>query len=124
MNLLEVKGLYHSYGDKEVLCGLDFHIEEHSIVGLIGKNGAGKSTAMKAILGLIRPKQGDVFVCGEKVQFNGNRTNPFIGYLPDVPQFYSFFNAREYLNFCGLTYSCFHCAFKLRSCSSRRSYSK
>lgn len=100
-NMLEIKGLYKSFGDKAVLRGLSLTVPEHSIYGFIGKNGAGKTTTMKAVLGLLAADAGEIFVNGERVEFGQTATNRFIGYLPDVPEFYGFMTAAEYLTFCG-----------------------
>ena len=99
--MLKISGLKKSFGDKEVIKGLDMHIPSHSIFGLAGRNGAGKTTVMKMILGLIKADEGEIYVGDEKVVFGNTPTNRFVGYLPDVPEFYSFMNAREYLRFCG-----------------------
>lgn len=99
--MLEISNLYKRFGDKEVLMGLNLNVPEHSIFGLIGKNGAGKTTTMKSILGLIKPDSGEISVCGETVVFGQTPTNRFIGYLPDVPEFYGYMTALEYLHFCG-----------------------
>lgn len=101
MNILEIKGLYKSFSDKEVLRGLDLTVPEHSIFGFVGRNGAGKTTAMKAVLGLLPTDGGEIYVAGERVVFGQTATNRHIGYLPDVPEFYSFMTAREYLRLCG-----------------------
>jgi ABC-2 type transport system ATP-binding protein len=101
MNMLEITNLRKSFGDKDVLCGLNISVPEHSIYGFIGKNGAGKTTTMKTILGLIAADDGEIFVNGEKVVYGQTATNRYIGYLPDVPEFYSFMSAEEYLHFCG-----------------------
>ena len=101
MAVLEIRGLCKSFGDKDVLCGLDLTVPEGSIFGFVGKNGAGKTTAMKAVLGLLKPERGEIFVCGERVSYGESATNRHIGYLPDVPEFYSFMTAREYLTLCG-----------------------
>lgn len=101
MNVLEIKDLHKDFGDKEVLRGIHLEVPEHSIFGFIGANGAGKTTTMKAVLGLLQPDKGDIFVHGEKVTYGQTRTNRHIGYLPDVPAFYGFMTAREYLDFCG-----------------------
>lgn len=84
-----------------MLKGLDLTVPENSVFGLVGKNGAGKTTVMKAVLGLLMPDEGEVYVCGRKVSFGQTETNKFIGYLPDVPEFYSFMTSLEYLQFCG-----------------------
>ncbi len=101
MNMLQIKGLYKRFGNKEVLGGLDLTVPEHSIFGFIGKNGAGKTTTMKTVLGLLKADAGEIMVNGEKVVYGQTSTNRYIGYLPDVPEFYPFMTAVEYLRFCG-----------------------
>ena len=101
MPMLEIKGLEKSFGDKQVLKGFDLAVPEGSIFGFIGQNGAGKTTAMKLVLGLLRPDAGEIRVAGEKVSYGQTATNRMIGYLPDVPEFYPFMNAEEFLAFCG-----------------------
>ena len=101
MDMLHISGLQKRFGDKEVLKGIELTVPENSIFGFMGKNGAGKTTTMKTILGLIKADAGEITVAGEKVAYGQTGTNRHIGYLPDVPEFYSFMNAREYLAFCG-----------------------
>lgn len=101
MDMLRITDLHKRFGDKSVLRGLDLTVPEHSIFGFIGKNGAGKTTTMKLVLGLLKPDSGQIAVAGEPVSYGNTGTNRYIGYLPDVPEFYSFMNAREYLAFCG-----------------------
>ena len=101
MDMLRITGLHKRFGDKEVLRGLDLSVPEHSIYGFIGKNGSGKTTTMKTVLGLLKADSGEIFVNGEKVIYGQTNTNRYIGYLPDVPEFYSFMTAKEYLRFCG-----------------------
>ena len=101
MDILKITDLYKSFGDKEVLRGLELTIPEHSIFGFVGKNGSGKTTTMKIILGLLGADRGEVYVCGEKVRYGQTDTNKYIGYLPDVPEFYPYMSALEYLRFCG-----------------------
>ena len=101
MDILRITGLHKQFGDKIVLDGLDLTVPRNSIFGFIGKNGSGKTTTMKTILGLLRADAGQIFVDGEKVSYGQTSTNRHIGYLPDVPEFYSFMTAPEYLRFCG-----------------------
>lgn len=100
-NILEIRGLTKSFGEKRVLCGLDLSVPSGSIFGFVGRNGAGKTTAMKTVLGLLRADSGEIFVNGERVTYGETATNKYIGYLPDVPEFYSFMTPREYLALCG-----------------------
>ena len=87
MDMLHIKGLKKSFGDKEVLKGLDLSVPEHSIFGFIGKNGSGKTTTMKTVLGILNADAGEITVNGERVTYGQTATNRHIGYLPDVPEF-------------------------------------
>ena len=69
--------------------------------GFIGQNGAGKTTTMKMILGLLQMDGGEIIVNEKKVRYGHNETNRYIGYLPDVPEFYGFMTPKEYLMLCG-----------------------
>ncbi len=99
--MLYITGLYKRFGEKEVLRGLDLSVPKHSVFGFIGKNGAGKTTTMKTVLGLLKPDKGEITVAGERAVYGQTATNRYIGYLPDVPEFYSFMTPYEYLRFCG-----------------------
>lgn len=101
MNMLQITNLHKRFGDKTVLNRLELSVPQNSIFGFIGKNGAGKTTTMKMVLGLIKADNGEIIVNGEKVVYGQTTTNRYIGYLPDVPEYYSFMNAPEYLRFCG-----------------------
>lgn len=100
-NIVEIKNLNKSFKNKHVLKDISFNIKENSIFGFIGKNGAGKTTTMKTILGLLEIDSGEIKVCNELVAFGQNKTNKYIGYLPDVPEFYGYMTAREYMYLCG-----------------------
>jgi ABC-2 type transport system ATP-binding protein len=101
MAVLELKNLEKSFGKLEVIKDLSFAVEEHSVFGFIGKNGAGKTTTMKMILGFLQPDAGEIYVNGERVAYGNSKTNRYIGYLPDVPEFYGYMSPKEYLRLCG-----------------------
>lgn len=101
MDMLHIEGLEKRFGDKQVLKGVNLSVPEHSVFGFIGKNGAGKTTTMKTVLGLLKADSGEISVAGKKVVYGQTSSNKYIGYLPDVPEYYSFMNASEYLKFCG-----------------------
>ena len=67
MSMLEVKDLVVSYGGIEALKGISFSVDEGQIVTLIGANGAGKSTTLRAITGLVSVKNGSIFYNGEDI---------------------------------------------------------
>lgn len=101
MDILSLSHISKSFGSHKILDKLSFTVPEHTVFGFIGKNGAGKTTTMKLILGLLKADEGTVLVNGEEVHFGQNKTNKYIGYLPDVPEFYSFMKPSEYLMLCG-----------------------
>lgn len=101
MEILTIDNIKKRFGEKKVLKGISFSVGEGSIFGFIGRNGAGKTTTMKIILGLLPADSGSIMVCGEPVTYGETATNRFIGYLPDVPEFYPYMRAKEYLQLCG-----------------------
>ena len=66
-NILEIKNLVVSYGGIEAVKGIDLEVEEGKIVTLVGSNGAGKSTTLKSIAGLVKPKSGDILFNGKSL---------------------------------------------------------
>lgn len=99
-SVLKIDNLSKGFGNQQVLDGISFDVKPNTVVGFLGNNGAGKTTTMKMVLGLIKPDAGEIRVCGEKVTYGDSRTNRNIGYLPDVPAFYTYLTPREYLRFC------------------------
>lgn len=67
MRLLEVKGLFISFGGIQALAGIDFHVEENEILTVIGPNGSGKTTLFNCISGVYRPTAGEIFFQGESL---------------------------------------------------------
>lgn len=103
MNAIETTGLSKQYVAHTALDGLNIKIPKGSICGFLGKNGAGKTTTIKMLVGLTKPTTGTIFLMGSQYNY-GSRDNSVIGYLPDVPNFYGYMTAREYLEFCGKLY--------------------
>lgn len=101
MNVLSLRNVSKRFGSLKVIDGLSFDVEEGIVFGFVGKNGAGKTTTMKMILGLLACDSGTIRVCDEEVAFGETSTNRNIGYLPDVPEFYGYMKAKEYLALCG-----------------------
>jgi branched-chain amino acid transport system ATP-binding protein len=69
MSLLEVSGLNSYYGDSHILFDVSLRVERNEVVALLGRNGAGKSTTLKSVMGVVRPRSGSVLLDG--VQFAG-----------------------------------------------------
>ncbi len=94
--MLEVDGISKSYGDFVALKNLTFSVNKGEILGLIGENGAGKSTTLKILAGLIEPDSGEVRYFGKSFD---DSTRKRIGYLPEIDALYDNMTVSEYLNF-------------------------
>ena len=80
MNILEIKNLYKSFDNKEIIKDVSFSVGEGKIVGLLGKNGCGKTTILKMITNLLTIDSGEVVICGQKVS---SKTNSLVSFLPE-----------------------------------------
>lgn len=98
---VRARGLTKSYGKRLVLDSLDLEVEEGSIFGFLGPNGAGKTTTLRLTTGLARATTGSIEVLGHDAQAAGNAVRSAIGFLPDVPAFYEWMTAPEFLFFVG-----------------------
>jgi branched-chain amino acid transport system ATP-binding protein len=67
MSLLEVKGLNSYYGDSHILFDLSIHVDSHEVVALLGRNGAGKSTTLKSLMGVVTPRSGSIVLDGTEI---------------------------------------------------------
>lgn len=96
--LLEVRGLTGGYSaGRTVIRNVSFHIEEKEIVALIGLNGAGKSTTIKHILGLLEPKEGQIRIAGKTFQSDPDTYRLAYGYIPESPIYYEELTLWEHL---------------------------
>jgi Cu-processing system ATP-binding protein len=84
--VIEAVGLTKRFGRLEVLRGVDLRVEPGRITGLVGPNAAGKSTLLKAVLGLVRPDGGTLQVLGHSVN-GGEGYRHGLGYMPQSPHF-------------------------------------
>jgi ABC-2 type transport system ATP-binding protein len=101
---IEVKNLFKYYGEQAAVNNISFSVKKGEIVGFLGPNGAGKSTTMKVISGFIPSDQGEVTVCGLKVDVDNLETRKLIGYLPENNPLYLDMYVKEYLEFVGGIY--------------------
>lgn len=97
--MVEVNDLKMAYGSKEILKGITFSIKKGRTVGLLGVNGAGKSTTMNLLTGYLVPTSGTITVCGQDMIKAPRKAKKNIGYLPEIPPVYKDLKVREYLNF-------------------------
>ncbi|MBG6060056.1 ABC-2 type transport system ATP-binding protein [Cryobacterium sp. MP_M5] len=98
---IETTGLTKIYGDKLALDSVDLLVEEGSVFGFLGANGAGKTTMLRLLTGLTQPTSGSMKIVGQNVETAGNAVRAQIGVLPDVPGFYDWMTAGEFLRFAG-----------------------
>jgi len=76
-NLIEIRNLYAEYGDKIVLKDISLNVRNDDFLGIIGPNGGGKTTLLKLILGLLKPKSGEIKFCKPQLKTK-------IGYMPQT----------------------------------------
>lgn len=99
--ICKISGLKKSFGDKEIIKNLNLELSTNKLYGFVGKNGSGKTTTMKMILGLLQKDGGEIIIGGKQVKYLNMSTNNIVGYLPDVPNFYDYLKPLEYLELCG-----------------------
>jgi ABC-2 type transport system ATP-binding protein len=98
---IEIAGLTKAYPTTRALDGLDLTVSEGSVFGFLGPNGAGKTTTLRILTGLARPTAGSARVLGKDAVGASSAVRAEIGFLPDVPGFYPWMDAREFLAFAG-----------------------
>lgn len=97
--MIEMEGLVKHYGAKKALDGISFTVEKGEIVGLLGLNGAGKSTTMNIMTGCLTPTEGTVRIDGLDLAQEPLKAKRKIGYLPEQPPLYMDMKVLQYLEF-------------------------
>ncbi len=97
--VLKVNNLTKNYSEKTVVRDLSFHISEGEIFGLLGANGAGKTTALKMITGLCKMDKGEVFICEKSLKKHLEKALLNVGGIIDFPQLYENFSGQENLEY-------------------------
>ena len=97
--MIEVKHVSKRYGKHVALDDLNLTIEDGKIYGLLGENGAGKSTTMNIITGYLAPSAGEVLVDEMDIIKKAKKAKEKIGYLPEIPPLYPDMTVGEYLKF-------------------------
>ena len=98
--IIRVEHLWHRYTMRWAIEDINFEIEDNSVVGLLGSNGAGKSTTMNIICGVLKQTRGRVLIQGIDTLRNPIGARKLIGFLPQKPPLYPDMSVEEYLNFC------------------------
>lgn len=99
MTVIETKNLTKSYKDVTALDSLTLAVERGGIFGLLGHNGAGKTTAVSILTTLINPTSGTASICGFDTQTDRIEVQKHIGYLPENVKFYDNLTAYENLEY-------------------------
>jgi ABC-2 type transport system ATP-binding protein len=95
--MLEAQGLSKDFGGKPALRDVSFKIEKGEIYGLLGHNGAGKSTSLGIVLGMVEPSKGEVTIDGVSVQKNRAKALRKVGAIFEAPAFYDYLSGWENL---------------------------
>lgn len=101
---LTVKNLTGGYFNHPVLKDLNFEVKAGELVALIGLNGAGKSTTIKEIIGLLQPHQGSVQINGQSLKEDPEGYRKQIGYIPESPALYEELTLKEHIEVTAMAY--------------------
>ena len=98
-NMINIDGLSKSFGSIKALDNLNLNVKKGELLGIIGPNGAGKTTAIRIICCILKPDHGDVMVDGYSIHKDPLKIKSIIGYLPEEPNLYERFKARDLLKY-------------------------
>ncbi|MFR6056439.1 MAG: ABC transporter ATP-binding protein, partial [Eubacteriales bacterium] len=100
MGVLEIRNFTKVYGGtKKAVDGLTLDVEAGDIYGFIGHNGAGKSTTLKAVCGVLAFEEGDILVDGHSIKLEPLACKQVMAFIPDNPDLYPQLTGIQYLNF-------------------------
>lgn len=97
--VIDAVGLSKSFGGEKVIRGIDLHIGEGQIIGLIGPSGCGKTTTVRMLTGLLEPTEGQATVFGHRASTLSSSQRQRIGYLPQIPSLFPDLSLWENLSF-------------------------
>ena len=97
--MIEVENLVRNYGDFAAVDDVSFSIGKGEVVGLLGHNGAGKTTIMKMLTGFLEPSFGSAKIGGLDVQANAKEVQADMGYLPESLPIYPELSVASYLEY-------------------------
>lgn len=97
--MLEIKNYSKSYGNKKAADNICLSVDAGDIFGFIGHNGAGKSTTIRAVVGVMDFEEGEIFIDGHSVKNEPLECKKVTAYIPDNPDLYEHLTGIQYLNF-------------------------
>src|SRR6218665_1729073 len=98
--IVKIDGLSHRYSVSWAIRDINMEINHSGIVGLLGSNGAGKSTTMNILCGALNQTEGNVYINGIDMRKEPERAKKEIGFLPQNPPLYMDLTVDEYLMYC------------------------
>ena len=98
--IVKVENLSHRYSVQWAIRDMNFEISQNGIYGLLGSNGAGKSTTMNIICGVLKQSEGNVYIKGVNMRENPVEAKRHIGFLPQKPPLHMDLTVEEYLIYC------------------------
>lgn len=101
---LKIEHLTGGYGHVPVLKDINFEVKAGEMVGLIGLNGAGKSTTIKNVIGLLTPQKGKISIDDQTLSQNPESYRKKIGYIPETPSLYEELTLREHIEITAMAY--------------------
>src|SRR4030095_13814747 len=104
MNSIEVKQLLKKFGNFTSVDHISFDVKEGEVFGFLGANGAGKSTTIKMLCGILEPTGGDATVGGFSIKNESDKVKQMIGYMSQKFSLYGDLTAEENINFFGSVY--------------------
>ena len=114
MSLLEVEHVTGGYTKKPVLKDISFNVKANEMIGLIGLNGAGKSTTIKHIIGLMEQKKGVIKINGKQIHEEPEQYRKQFAFIPETPVLYEELTLKEHLELTAMAYGLDREIFKMR----------
>jgi len=96
---LSARNLTRRFGQREVICGISLELRRGEVLGLLGHNGAGKSTILQMLSGALLPHSGQIEICGYDLARQPKEAKARIGFLPEMPPLYREMRVDDYLNY-------------------------
>jgi ABC-2 type transport system ATP-binding protein len=114
--ILQVEKLFGGYfNNKPILHDLSFTVNPGEMIGLIGLNGAGKSTTIKHLLGLLQPQHGEIRIGGQQPKRHVHQFRSMLAYVPESPELYEELTIREHLRLSAMVYGLEEAEFERRA---------
>lgn len=114
MSLLSIEHLTGGYTRNPVLKDVSFEVNQNELVGLIGLNGAGKSTTIKHIIGLMEPQSGSIHIKGHSLNDDKEAYRKLFTYIPETPLLYDELTLDEHLKLTAMAYGLSEAEYKKR----------